>query len=308
MSRYERLISEFTALAKYKGVTLSAESFEYIQTIGLVAKAKGIARALLGQIIPERDGLLSFNDIASRFAPSRNGCFVGDKFILMAHSYYRRGMSPINNWAPGFIDKFWHFGDDKTKKYIALDEDRVRIDVDAPDYLEKDFWYGPPFNKDIKSIEQGPVKLCPPERSVSALFADAYCLDIVWTESSDIKSFQSLEIKTEDIHIEVEGQRHFPARYLHAEFDTTTNCFRHFDGAIQLFTEAEYLQRRDSNFNMWKKNSTHIKPKSSKIFKFNESSIETKDWVEFCCRFYVNNPLAFKCFYGEYPKDVMECL
>ena len=56
------LISKFTALAASKGVILGAESFEYIQTSGIVAKAPGIARALLGPIRAERDGLLPFNE------------------------------------------------------------------------------------------------------------------------------------------------------------------------------------------------------------------------------------------------------
>jgi len=60
------LIAKFIRLAASKGVILGAEAFEYIQTIGIVAKAPGIARTLLAPIKTERDGLLSFNEIASR--------------------------------------------------------------------------------------------------------------------------------------------------------------------------------------------------------------------------------------------------
>ena len=134
-------------------------------------------------------------------------------------------------------------------------------------------------------------------RHVSFFFANAYCLDIKWSESDGIKSFQALEVKTEDIRIEVGGLRYLPARYLHAEFDLAANCFRHFDGAIQLFTEEEYLQRRDSDFNMTMKNPAHVK-----------GSLRTEDWVEFCCHFFAGNPLAFEYFSGEYPKHVTETL
>lgn len=61
------LIAKFMALAASKGVILGAKSFEYIQTTGIVAKVPGIARALLGPIRVVRDGLLPFNEIASRF-------------------------------------------------------------------------------------------------------------------------------------------------------------------------------------------------------------------------------------------------
>ena len=307
------LIGAFTALAASKGVILSAESFEYIPTTGIVANAQGIAMSLLGPIRTERDGLLPFSEIASRFPPSPHseGCFVGPNFILMAHPCYRRGMHSINNWAPRFLDLFWRFDGPGIEKYIALDENRVRIDVGGPGYFEEDTWYGSPFDEDIRNIKSGIVKLRPPldleSQYVSFLFTDAYCLDIKWSESRGIKSFQALEMKTEDIRIKVGGQYYFPARYIHAEFDLGANCFRHFDGAIQLFTEDEYFQRRDSDFNMPMKNPAHIKVRSSKVFKIN-GLIKAADWVEFCCHFYAANPLTIEYFSGEYPKHVTEIL
>lgn len=307
------LLAKFTTLAASKGVSLSAESFEYVQTIGLVAKAQGIARALLGPIRTERDGLLPFKEIASRFPPSTHfdGCFAGPDFILMAHPCYRRGMHAVNNWAPRFIDLFWRFDGPGIEKYIALDEDRVRIDVDGLGYFEADTWYGAPFEEDIRNIKPGIAKLRPPldiePRHVSFFFASAYCLDIKWSESDGIKSFQALEMKTEDVRIEIEGQHYFPARYLHAEFDLAANCFRHFDGAIQLFEEEEYFHRRDSDFNMTMKNAAHIKARSNKVFKIN-GPLKTEEWVEFCCHFFTANPLTFEYFSGKYPKHIVEIL
>lgn len=307
------LIAKFTTLAASKGVILRAESFEYIQTTGIVAKAQGIARALLGPIRIERDGLLPFKEVASRFPPRPHseGCFAGPDFILMAHPCYRRGMHTVNNWAPRFMDLFWRLDEPGIEKYIALDEDRVRVDVDGLGYFEADTWYGAPFNRDIRNITPGIVKLRPPldleSRHVSIFFANAYCLDIKWSESDGIKSFQALEMKTENIRIEVGGQHYFPARYLHAEFDVAANCFRHFDGAIQLFTEEEYFHRRDSDFNMTMKNPAHIKARSKKVFKIN-GPLKPASWVEFCSHFYTANPLAFEYFSGEYPKHVTEFL
>ena len=307
------LIGAFTDLAASKGMILNAESFEYIPTIGIVAKAQGIARALLGPIRTERDGLLPFNEIANRFpvSPHTEGCFAGPEFVLMAHPYYRRGMHPVNNWAPRFIELFWRFKGPNIEKYIALDENRARIDVSGLGYFEADTWYGAPFHKDIRNIKLGIAKLRPPldleSRHISFFFADAYCLDIKWSESNGIKSFQALEMKTEKIQINIGGQHYFPARYLHAEFDLGANCFTHFDGAIQLVTEEEYFQRRDSDFNMTMKNLAHIKARSSKVFKIN-GPLKTADWVEFCCHFYAANPLTFEYFSGEYPQYITEAL
>lgn len=306
------LIAKFMAIAASKGIILESDSFEYIQTTGIVAKAKGIANVLLGPIRVERDGLLSFDEIANRFPIGPyEGCFTGPDFILMAHPCYRRQMHPVNNWAPRFIDLFWRLREPGIEKYIALDEDRVRIDVDGPGYFEADTWYGAPFDKDIRNIRTGIAKLRPPldlePRHLSFFFADAYCLDIKWSELDGIKSFQALEIKTENIKIEIGREQYFPARYLHAEFDTVSNCFRHFDGAIQLFTEEEYFQRRDVDFNMPMKNHAHIKARSSKVFKIN-GPLKTENWVELCCHFYTTNPLIFEYFSGKYPKHVTDIL
>jgi hypothetical protein len=155
------------------------------------------------------------------------------------------------------------------------------------------------------------VKLRPPldleSRHISFFFANAYSLDIKWSESQGVKSFQALEMKTEEVRITVDGQQYFPARYLHAEFDLAANRFRHFDGAIQLFTEDEYFQRRDADFNMSLKNPAHVKARSKKVFKIN-GHLKTADWVKFCCHFFTANPLTFEYFNGEYPKSITETL
>jgi hypothetical protein len=307
------LIAKFTGFAAARGVALNSDSFEYVQTIGILAKEPGIAAKLLGPISAERDGLLSFKEIAHRLPPSQiqAGYFMGSDFILMAHSCYRRQMYPNNNWAPRFIDLLWEFDDPNVEKYIAIDEDRVRINVDGSSYHEADHWYGAPFDEDIRKIKSGAVKLRPPldlESSyVGFLFADAYCLDIKWSESNGIKTFQALEMKTHDIQIEIDSRNYFPARYLHAEFDISANCFRHFDGAIQYFLEDEYLQRRDSDFNMTTKNSSHVKARSKKVFKLN-GPLSADNWVELCCHFYAANPLTFEYFTGTYPEHVINVL
>jgi hypothetical protein len=305
------LIARFTVFAASKGVSLSADSFEYIQTTGIVAKAPGIARALLGPLSVQRDGLLSFTEISSRFPNSSEGCFWGPNFILMAHPCYRRGMHWLNNWAPRFIDIFCELDGPGIDKYLALDDQRVRIDLDGGVYFEADTWYAAPFDKDVRNIKSAIGKLRPPldlePSHVSFFFSDVYCLDIKWSESDGIKTFQALEVKTEKVRIEAGGQHYFPARYLHAEFDLAANCFRHFDGAIQLFTEEEYFQRRDADFHMTMKNSAHIKARSHKAFKIN-GPLQTKNWVELCCHFFVGNPLTFEYFNGGYPQHIIEKL
>jgi hypothetical protein len=305
------LIARFTRTATAQGIALDSSSFSYIQTIGIVASAPGLAKKLLGIVPSERDGLFAYDDIAQRFPPNRfqEGYFVGCDYMLMAHPCYRRRMHPMANWAPRFVDLFWGLNSPSIKKFIAIDEDRVRIDVDGSMYMEADTWYGAPFNEDISKIQNGTIKLRPPldlsPHYVEMFFARTYCLDIKWSEAQQIKTFQALEVKTHDAQVVINGNAYFPARYLHAEFDLSSGMFRHFDGAIQLFTEEEYLLRRDSDFNIVFKSSQHIKARSRKVFKLN-GALTVDAWVEFCCHFFTANPLTHEYFTGAYPEHITE--
>jgi hypothetical protein len=307
------LIDRFTGLAASVGISLDYGAFDYIPTVGVVATAPRLATSLLGDMKPDKDGLFLFEQLVAQFPPPefQEGYFRGASYMFMAHPCFRRAMHPFNNWAPRFVDRYWQLDLSQLDKYIALDEDRVRIDVDGPSYFEADTWYGAPFNEDIREIPPGTVKLRPPSdieaHHIEFFFAQTYCLDIKWSESRNVKSFQALEVKTPDVWVELDGLRYYPARYLHAEFDMHANCFRHFDGAIQFLSEAEYLLRRDSDFNVNLKGREHVKARSKKMFKLN-GPLATATWVELCCHFLPANPLIFEYFGGSYPQHVTDFL
>ncbi|MDM0059027.1 hypothetical protein [Variovorax fucosicus] len=306
-------IADFAKVAARRGVTLNAEAFAYLERIGIVARLPGLAKAMLQDIQSERDGLYPVDGLARN--PIRNrlqeGCLAGPDCVFMAHPWFRRAMHPLNHWAPHFVERFWALELPGVKKYIALDADRVRLNVDDPLWAEADTWFGAPFNEDVRQIKAGTAKLRPPQdletHHVDFFFAQAHCVDIKWTDGSGIKSFQALELKTQDVQLDVEGKKYHPARYLHAEFDLDANCFRHFDGAVQLFSPDEYLQRRDSDFNMTIKNAAHVKARSRKLFKLN-GPVDTGTWVDLCCHFCSGNPLMIEYFAGVYPRHVTDVL
>lgn len=311
LERSADLIARFTEIAAAQGIALGSDSFSYAQTIGIVASAPRLARKLLGIAPSERDGLFAYDEIAQRLPPDREGYFFGKDYMLMAHPCYRRSMHPMANWAPRFVDLFWRLDSLGIKKFIAIDEDRVRINVDDSAYMEADTWYGAPFNEEISKIQNGTIKLRPPldltSHHIDLFFAQTYCLDIKWSEARQIKTFQALEVKTQDVQVVTDGQTYFPARYLHAEFDLSSGLFRHFDGAIQLFTEEEYLHRRDSDFNITFKSPEHIKARSHKVFKLN-GPLSVDTWVDFCCHFFTANPLTFEYFTGAYPQHITKII
>ena len=198
--------------------------------------------------------------------------------------------------------------------YVSLDLDRVRIDINGPDYLEKDTWYGAFFSKDISKISDGAVKLRPPsissikESLVNSLFSNAYSLDIKWdTDQQGIRTFQAEEFKVDSVVVKIDDMEYHPVRYIHAEFDIDTGYFRHFDGAVHLYLKDEYFPRRDLDLNYNTKHSIHIKSKSVKLFKMN-GKVDIDTWTKYTSQFMPSNPLIIEYFEGKYPNNIAEVL
>lgn len=313
LENHAALIEAFIHFAGSNGVHLERSDFDYVPTIGIIAKAEGIASRLIRDIPAERDGLLPFKSLLKKFSVEdcQEGYLNCGTFMAMAHPYFRRGLHEINNFAPRFIEKFWEISDAEFESFIALDDDRLRINVDGSAYIEADTWYGARFCEDIAKIPAGLTKLRPPmdltRWQIEFFFSSAYALDVKWTQDGSIKTFQALEIKTEDVTLNKRQATVYPARYLHAEFDLNTGAFRHFDGAVQHFTEEEYLARRDSDFHYNFKNPKRIKALSKKLFKFN-GRIETARFIDFCCHFFTANPLCIEYFEGKYPDRLAEAI
>lgn len=311
LSKNSELIEDFKTYCSSFGVALSDNDFKYIQTIGIVAEHPNIIFKLNNELRKDKEGLVDFYSLSEQFEIKRfaSGYLYAEKYIAMAHRYFRRGHNDYNNFAPRFTEIFWAFEHDEKEKYIALDSNKVRINVDDSMYMEFDTWYGAKFQEEISAIEDGIVKLRPPldlePFHIEFFFGSTYSLDIKWYTKGTVKVFQSEEFKTDKVNIELNGISYFPAKYVHSEFNTETGFFRHFDGAIHLYTEEEYFQRRDSDFNHDQKSASHIKTKSRKLFKLN-GEIEIKDWVDLTSHFMTGNPLIFEYFEGKLPDRIID--
>jgi hypothetical protein len=305
-------IEAFKHYAKKRGVGIADESVNFIHTIGVVVTAPQLVERLLGPIPRERDDLVNFDWLRKDSRPgAQSGYIQNEHFSVMAHPHFRRGFHSSNGFAPLFVDRFWAFQGADVCKYVALDCDRVLLNT-GYSVAELDTWFGAQFNDDIAKIPNGIVKLRPPSdlssAHVSIFFADAHCLDINWTQDGFTKTFQALELKSESTRLSIDGETFYPARYVHAEFDLAFKNFYHFDGAMQYLTETEYWERRDSSFNHNVKNLKQIKSRSKKLFKLN-GVVKTKEWVDLCCHFFAQNPLAYEYFSGgAYPKHINETL
>ncbi|TLX26633.1 hypothetical protein PYS58_06620 [Chryseobacterium indologenes] len=314
ISKKEDLILKFIDIAESRGIIISKKDFNYFQTIGIVLNSENIFLKLNEDITLDKDGLIDFKLLCSKFSKHvfAKGYLYSDNYIAMASHYFRRGYYFENGFEPRFIDKFWNINSsDYEEIKICIDLNHIRIDVDNSMTIELDTWYGAKFDKNIENISSDPIKLRPSfefdEGDISLFFANVYCLDIKWTTSKNIKTFQAEEIKTESIKVQVDGVDFFPVRYIHAEYDIITKTFRHFDGAIHFYTQDEYFQRRDSDLNHNEKTDSQIKSKSKKIFKIN-GKIEVNTWIDLCSHFFSHNPLVIEYFEGNYPAHIQEIL
>jgi len=314
LTKNAALIQSFIDYCDNKQIKLTTDNFDYVQTIGIVAKYPNIVHLLNDKISKDKEEeLIEVSVLDKEFKKERfaSGYYYSDKYMVMAHPYFRRGHYEDNNFAPRFIDIFWGYNIDNIQKYIAIDSDRVRINVDNRMYMEFDTWYGAKFKNTISDIEDGIVKFRPPLQLESFytdfLFGGTYSLDIKWASKDGIKIFQAEEFKTEDRKIGKNGNEYYPVKYLHAEFDTNTGTFRHFDGAIHFYTEEEYYQRRDSDFNYNSKNRSQLKTLSQKLFKVN-GQVTIDDWIELTSHYLTGNPLVFEYFEGKLPERITEMI
>ncbi|WPU96223.1 hypothetical protein SNE25_11910 [Mucilaginibacter sabulilitoris] len=307
------IINKFKDQLAQNGISLTDDNFKYYQTSGIIANYPGIISVLNDTLVKDKEGLLRYDVLINEFQrkPFAAGYLYADEFALMAHHYFRRGYHPINSFSPCFIELFWGLKDNQIEKYIALDSDSVRVDINGHGMFERDTWFGANFDKEIASIADDIVKLRPPldlkASLVSFFFANAYSLDIKWVTKEGIKTFQAEEFKTEEVTITKGGEEYFPARYIHAEYDLEKKVFRHFDGAIHFYTLDEYIARRDSDFNYNMKNANQIKTISQKLFKMN-GIVPVEKWIEFTSHFFTGNPLIIEYFEGEYPQHIKEML
>jgi hypothetical protein len=314
LTKNSTLIQSFIEYCDKRQIRLTEDNFDYIRTIGIVAKYPNIVHLLNNKIQKDKEELVEVSVLDKEF--HKEGFATGyyyysDKYMVMVHPYFRRGYYENNNFAPHFVAIFGGYSADSIQKYIAIDSDRVRINVNNSMYMEFDTWYGAKFKNTISDIEDGIVKLRPPLQLESFhtdfLFGGTYSLDIKWASKGGIKTFQAEEFKVEDHKIEKNGEEYFPVKYLHAEFDTNAGTFRHFDGAIHFYTEEEYFLRRDSDFNYNNKNDLKVKTLSQKLFKVN-GQVSVDKWIELTSHYLQGDPLIFEYFEGKLPANVIEVL
>ena len=314
MEKYEPAIAAFIEHCNTAGYEISEETITYIETIGVVAKITDLLKMLCPELQIDKDGLYDLNELRNLYKPiqfPRVGMFLTDHFAILAHPFFRRGMSEHQNWAPRFIELLWRAEIKTTQIRIALDPDRLRINLTGNDLIELDTWFGPSFNQNIAAIKDELVQIRPPatldQVDLKLFFGSAYSLHIKWATAGNIKTFQAEAYLLENELIEWRDEIWHPVRYIHAEFDLTIGSFRHFDGAIHFYTTAQYKTMRDADLNYNLKYATQIKAPSVKLFRI-DGDIPVQSWITLTGQFFLHNPLIIEYFEKDYPPHIKELI
>lgn len=306
-------ISDFTAHCAGLGLALDKTHFQYLRPIGTIAQYADIISTLCPELETDKDGLYDFNRLRDLFQITAftGGLLQAPNFILMAHPWFRRSMHAGAGWAPRFIELFWRLDLPATRARIALDPDRVRIDLNRHGMIELDTWFGAAFSQDIAGIKDGMAELRPPAYldpfDLEIFFGCAYSLHIKWSTEGNIKTFQAEAFLIDKVLAELEDDLWHPVRYVHAEYDLEANEFRHFDGAIHFYQAPDYRIMRDADLNYNLKHGAQIKAPAKKLFRLDDH-IPVTTWLELTAHFFPHNPLIIEYFEGRYPQQIEETL
>lgn len=312
LAKAEGLIQAFVSSLDRSEIPISGISFDYYPTTGVSATLSGLVPLLFPEMLPTKDGLYLTAELLQEFRllMFSDGDFRADNFICFSHHFFRRGYSLNNNYAPHFLSIFLLYASSSSNStLLALDENRIRIDVDGGAYMERDTWYGAPFDQDISQISDGNVKLAVPpefdEFDRRLLCGSVVGMSVRWSTLGNIKTFYAEAFKDANILIEYDDDILHPARYIHAEYNLTKGCFTHMDGAIHMYDDTDYHKRVHSDINHNDKSDFQIKGKSKKLFRI-DGEIEQEDWSNLCCHFMTKNPLMIEYFTGALPEKVQE--
>lgn len=237
----------------------------------------------------DKSGLVYLDDILKDFDYVGCGIFKSknSEFCIFCHQYFKRSLSLLNNYNTYFIDEFIKLGTRKDITLrIAIDRNLIGLSKTIKGVLEFDYWWGPKFTDDVSSLPDGVTRY--ESNDEQKFFSSVTGTEFWWKSDNNEKTLEIEEIR-EKPSLGV-GNGSFGCRYIHSIYNTDTNEFIHFDGAIRMYSEEQILERWDVNINKAGKNTEY-----TKLFRI-DGKLQLADWKKLCLLYYKGNPLLFEYF------------
>ena len=188
----------------------------------------------------DKDGLVDLRALEA----IQPGVFRHGDLVLFAHPFLRRSLSRWNNLNAALLGALDELRDEKAATVrVRLDPDMVGLAASVTRALEFDYWYGPKFDDDLKSIPTGVTKHEANERE--RYFFGVSRTEFWWQSRDNQHILEAEEVR--DLPTLAAGATAFGCRYVHSIVDEHTGKVFHLDGAIRSYNEEALVERLDAS-------------------------------------------------------------
>lgn len=242
--------------------------------------AKGRVFTLLPDLTArvDRDGLLTILGLDARAAT-----IMHKGWALHYHPFLRRHFtSHVNDALISTILRMGASPDNQLR--LAVDPEHVRRADDYFEYIERDYWFGPPLSR--KSIDDRHTCATTVHADVKSGLTHEYPrLFVDWRLDSEGHKVVQIEELSDHPSAKQGGYRLL--RYLHAIRDIERGIFIHCDGAVRAYSEPAYAEREQREFVTGRPSATQYR----KLFRV-DGVISTNEWSHVVTQWFRHNRLV----------------
>lgn len=237
--------------------------------------------------LEDKDGLLSINDLLTRFEYLGQGVFrdKDQNLSIFCHSYFRRSLSHINNFNFDFIESFMRLTQEPgVKLRLALDYNAIGLASSYHMREELEYVWGPNYSDDISSIRMGVSYFQCDDRQ--KFFSRVSGTEFWWKKDEQLRILEAEELRDNP----TSSAELYGCRYIHSIYDTEQNTFAHFDGAIRMYSTEEMIARLGQQMNKAGKNTEY-----TKLFRI-DGQLKLYQWKSLITFYFAGNPLVYEYF------------
>ncbi len=236
----------------------------------------------------DNDGLILLKDIYEGFSYLGQGVFASKEsdLAIFLHPFFRKSFSRYNNYNFEFIDEL-------LGQYPANQSIKIKIDDDFIGYspsfiknMEFEYWFGPKYDDDISKIPTGVT--CYKSSCEEKLYNQVDKTEFIWQNKKGKYQFEMEEVTDSDAPT-LEDEK-FACRYLHSIYDSKTDVFDHFDGAVRQYNIDSICERLSKQINQMGHNA-----KYTKIFRM-DGVIPLSTWKSLITNYLKNNYDVYRYF------------
>lgn len=225
----------------------------------LVAPINGVAiydEGILYKLFPDlepkdKKGLVGLNELT----PVGPGIFRRDKFIIFAHTYFRRNCALVNSLNTHFLSLLQSIDNPNLKVKIKLDPDLIGLYGTTSETREYQYWWGPMFNDDLTRIELGVARF--KNEAYDNISTNIDFTEFGWYEQDGHKTLECEEVQ--DRENIFEDVSYYGCRYIHSYLNSETGLPTHLDGAIRAYTEEQIVERIDTKIDKCERTTFYTK-------------------------------------------------